>query len=152
MSSSRWPAIVAALLAALAADSNLTGKVYDGIPVTADDIRDGVFIGVVLDEDNGDAGTFEQDWHELGGLPPRDESGSVRCTVVCQRGDTDLASARGSAFTHLGWVESVVRNNLDLDVADITWVQVKAGSVRQGQTPRGSFCEIEFSVSYTAVI
>lgn len=152
MATSRWAAVTDAVLAALQADASLSGKVYDGIPVTADDIRDGVFIGVVLDETTGDAGRWEQTWHELGGTPPRDERGIIRCTVVSQRGDTDLSVARAAAFAHLGHVENVCRADFDLDVANLQWLEVQSGSVRQGQTPRGCYCEIEFRVAYTAII
>lgn len=152
MSSSRWPHIVDALLAALGADPQLVGKVFDGIPVTAEHITDGVFIGVVLDDDNGDAGRWNQTWHEMGGTPPRDESGSIRCTVMSQRGDTDLATARTSAFTHLGYVEAVCRADYDLAVTDVMWLHLTGGRVRQGLTPRGSYCEVEFTVDYQALI
>lgn len=152
MPASRWPHVVDALLTALDADPALSGKVYDSVPVTAEHITDGVFIGVVLDDDNGDAGKVTQDWHELGGLPPRDETGAIRCTVMAQRGDTDLATARTSAFDHFAAVESVCRTDYDLAVADVQWLHVTAGRIRQGQTPRGSYCEIEFTVTYQALI
>lgn len=152
MASSQWPAVVAALLTQLDANVTLAGKVYDGIPVTAESIADGVFIGVVLDEDTGDAGSIEQNWHELGGLPPKDETGWVRCTVVSQRGDTDLSAPRTAAFALLAAVESVCRTNYSLSLPDLLWAQVRAGNIRQGQTPRGTFCEIEFRVYYSALI
>ena len=144
--------MVDALVATLATVPQLAGKVYDGIPVTAEQIADGVFVGVVLDDDNGDAGKWAMDWHELGGTPPMDETGAVRCTVMAQRGDTDLATARASAFTHLGAVEAVCRGDYDLGVTDLLWLHVHSGRVRQGQTPRGSYCEIEFTVDYKALI
>ena len=152
MAASQWPAVVAALLTQLSADGTLAGKVYDGIPVTAESIADGVFIGVVLDEDTGDAGSIEQDWHEMGGIPPKDETGWIRCTVVSQRGDTDLSVPRTAAFALLAAVESVCRNDYDLGLSDLLWAHVRAGNIRQGQTPRGTFCEIEFRVYYSALI
>lgn len=152
MSVSRWPLVVDALIDTLAAVPNLAGKVYDGIPVTAEHIPDGVFIGVVLDEDASDAGKWDQRWHEMGGLAPRDESGSIQCSVLSQSGDGDIAAVRTSAFTHLGYVEAACRGDYDLDVPDVQWLHLTGAKVRQGLTPRGAYCEVVFTITYQALI
>lgn len=151
MAASRWPAVVDALIAVLSADASLTGLVYDGVPVTSDDIRSGVFIGVLL-EDPGNSGQITQDYHELGSGAKRDEEGVVRCTVLSQSGDIGIAAHRTTAFTLLGHVERVVRGNYSLGLADVLYSEVRIGHARQAHTPRGSYVEVEFQITYKALL
>lgn len=149
----RWPVVVDALLEHLEEHPELTGRVFDGQPVTGDYIAAGVFVGVVLDEGTtGDAGTISQTVHELGGQPPRDEDGMVRCQVAVQRGDTDLHAARAMCFALLGAAESVIRTHPDLDVDGLLWIGSTTAAPRQGQTEAGARCEVEWRVTYRALI
>ena len=141
-----------ALLAALDADPALAGLVFDGQPVTGSYIDAGVFVGVVLDEaTTGDAGTIAQQIHELGGVPPRDEDGMVRCQVAVQRGDTDLSAARTRCFDLLGAAEAVIRTS-DLGVDGLLWIGSTTAAPRQGQTEAGARCEVEWRITYRALI
>lgn len=152
MAASRWPVVAAALVAALDTTGDLAGIVFDGIPVTADQLPDAVFVGVVLDEDTGDAGSLTHAWHELGEGAPVDENGSIRCTAVSQRGDTDLAAARDAAFTLLAVCEDTVRDDPTLGIGELLDALVDTGRIRQGQTPQGCFCEVEWTLRYRALI
>ena len=151
MAASQWPAVVDALISVLGADASLTGLVYDGVPVTADDIRSGVFVGVLL-EDPGNSGQVTQEYHELGSGAKRDEEGVIRCTVLSQSGDTGIAAHRAAAYALLGHVERVVRGNYSLGLDDVLYTEVRIGHTRQANTPRGSYVEVEFQITYKALL
>lgn len=148
----RWPVVVDALLTHLQEHPDLTGHVFDGEPVTRDYIDAGVFVGVVLDEATGDAGTIAQQVHEMGGVPPRDEEGMVRCMVATARGDTDMHAARTRCFQMLGAAESVIRTHPDLAVDGLLWIGSTTAAPRQYQSENGARCEVEWRVTYRALI
>lgn len=144
--------MVTALVTELQAEPTLTAVVFDGPPVTSDPLPDVVCIGLDLDNDAGNAGRIEQEWHEMGGTPPRDESGWIRCTAVAQRGDVDVPGCRSAAFGLLETIETVIRGNYDLDVGQLLYAQVRDADVRQGVSKDGAYCEIAFRVYYRALI
>lgn len=93
-----WPRVVDRLvswLPSLPGWSQVT--VYDGLPVTGDNPTTFVTVGYVEGEDFG--GTYEQTRNgEDGWQGALEESGTVRCELVCWTGDTDLPGRRSAAF------------------------------------------------------
>ena len=59
---------------------------------------------------------------------------------------------RTAAVALLGEVETALRSNFDLDVAAVRAVEVELGDVFQGRTAAGAFAEVQFTITYTALI
>lgn len=150
MVASRWDAVVDAVISTL--DSALSCDVYDCMPVTNDDIRSCVVVGAFTNDDRGLGGTITQGYHDVGPTATRDETGTIRATVLSQSGDDDVSVVRADAFSILGSVESALRANYSLGLSNILRVEVDYGDVTQGYSEHGVFCEIQLTISYTALI
>jgi len=152
MAVTRADAVVDALVAALSADATLTGLVIDGPPVTQDELVDVVTVGYGWDADDDTAIEIEQEYHELGPTAKRDERLDVRCAVASFRGDADIAAARARCVVLLGAVESVLRADPSLGLADVLRAEVTLGTFRQAQTAQGAEVICPFTVTATALI
>ena len=152
MAVTRADAVVDALVAALSADSTLSGLVLDGPPVTEAVLDDVVTVGFAWDPEDDTSVEIEQAYHELGAAAKRDETLDVRCAAVSFRGDGDMAAARARCVVLLGAVESVLRANYSLGLADVLRTEVTVGSLRQSQTAQGAECICQFTVTATSLI
>ena len=152
MSVTQVDAVIDALVTALSADATLSGLVIDGPPVTEDVLADVVTIGFAWDPDDDTSADIEQEYHELGAAAKRDERVDVRCAAVAFRGDADMAAARARCVVLLGAVESVLRADYALGLADVLRVEVTAGSLRQLQTAQGAEAILPFTVTATSLI
>ncbi|MGH3672194.1 MAG: hypothetical protein ACRDSH_16430 [Pseudonocardiaceae bacterium] len=127
MSSSRAPAAVDALVAAVTAGLP-NSPVWDG-PVPSGDYRDGVFIGYdgdPLGERESLAST--QDWAGIG-AKKRTETIDILCAVVAVDGDGVPKKARDAAYALLAAVENVLR-------ADPSLAQTPTPFIAAVTTPR----------------
>lgn len=105
MSSSRAPASLDALVAALA---NIGYPVWDG-PVLSEDFSDGVYVGYDADPlGERRAMSATADWAGIG-AKKRHEVIDILCAVVAVNGDGVPKAARDKAYTILGTVENALR-------------------------------------------
>lgn len=149
MTTSRWPSIVDALLAAFAATD--AALVLDGPNGTADVATDYVVVGGTEDPDD-DAGEFDQDWRGLG-AKARQETGTVTCAVLAATGDDDIPTTRARAFEILGQLETAARTDPTLGAAiNSGWLHVTNGRASQRRNANGAYVRIVFTVSYSARI
>lgn len=153
MSGFVWPSVVDAAISSFRATLAAVA-VYDTIPVTSDPLGLALVVGASLDDDTGAAGTITSDQHDLGPWPgeSRDETGTIRCTVIAQDGGADVAAQRAKAFEVLGAVSDLCRLDPSLGVDQVQWVEVRSVTPSQGLSPQGSFCELSFSLAYKALI
>lgn len=150
MAITRWDAVVDAVIAAV--DAATTAAVFDAVPVTDEYLPQVVIVGARADDERGLAGTLRQTYHDLGASAKRDETGTIYCSAISQTGDDDIATVRAAAIALVGVVESTLRADFDLGLADVLRIEVALGDVFQGRTAQGVFCEVEFTVEYTALI
>ncbi len=150
MAPARWPFIVDAILARLRADLGV--DVFDAAPVTGEPLTDFVVIGAILEADDGRSGNFTQRDHDLGAANTRDEDGRITCFLVSQSGDDDVSARRSAAFATLADIEDALRARITFNVDNTLWVELAAGDVLQGLTPEGAFCQINFDLTYSALI
>lgn len=152
MAVTRADAVVDALVAALSADATLSGLVLDGPPVSEATFDEVVTVGFAWDPDDDTSIDITQEYHELGPAAKRDETVEVRCAAVAWRGDGDVAAARARCIVLLGAVESVLRANPSLGLAEVMRTEVAFGTVRQAQTAQGAEVICQFTVAATSLI
>lgn len=140
-----WPSVVTALVATV--DAATSAPVFDGLPVTYDDMREFVIIGGDSDGEEG-AGGWDQRITTLG-VPFRvEENGRVECMVVAQSGDPTVATTRAAALTVLEAVIDQIDADPTLGLANLTYGRVTSGRVLSAQTSAGSATEIQFTYTY----
>lgn len=152
MATTRADAVIDALVATLSAVPALSGLVHDGPPVTGDALPEAVTVGFGFDEDDDLAFDIDQSVHELGPMAKRDETVEVRCAAMASNGDGDMAAARARCVALLGAVETALRADYTLGLADAIRVELTVGAGRQAQTQQGAGCLIQFSVTATSLI
>ena len=151
MTSSRWPVVVDALVAALRADPALAGvDILDGPPTGEPSGRDVIAIGHALDDDDDTAGSTAWTDHSTGGVV--EERCEIRCAVQAVSGNTALTTARGRAFELLDAAHAALRADWTAGVASVVSVDLAAGTVRQAQSDLGSGARVEFTVTIHALI
>ena len=150
MAITRFAAVTDALITAVKAQT--TASVFDAVPVTDEFLGRVVVIGARSDDDRGLGGTIRQSYRDLGAAATREETGTIYCSAIAQTGNDDVAGMRAAAIALLGEVETALRSNFDLDVAAVRSVEVELGDVFQGRTPAGAFAEVQFTVTYQALI
>jgi hypothetical protein len=125
-----------------------------GVPNDGDKVTDYVVVGGVSDDDEGQGGTFSQEYRTMAGTASwRDESGSINAQVWAFDGDhAAVRAATDRAFTTLDAIADALRGSIDLGDARTLRVEIESGQVRLGQTNAGAMCVIDLQISYTAVI
>lgn len=167
---SGWAAAAAGLVAGCT--NFVDGDVFDGPPVTADDLRAALMIGWSPGSgDTVDAGQITTLAHDAGLPGAREESGDIRCVIICQSGDDDISLVRAQAFAMLDQVTRLCQRmpqaGNDSGVAQAAgrflgvWtggtssqllnVAVTSAQISQGRSPSGVYCEITFTVSFEAL-
>lgn len=81
-----------------------------------------------------------------------DEALTVRCVVVSQAGDTDMAARRARAVTVLEAYEDLLTADQTLGGLLQESVTLSVDSVRQVQTAKGAYCAINFTIGASALI
>jgi hypothetical protein len=149
-----WFDLVEGLLAKFRADATIATTygtdVRDG-PLKSNEVQDRpnfLFVGTQpSDTEAGDAaGTVNQTWGELGARAKYEDL-TVPCELVCQAGDTSLTQRRTDAKAILAAVESALRTDFTLSVAQLLWCHMSAGTPQQKQTPNGSALVIPFTIT-----
>lgn len=166
MATSRWHEVSVALLTAWRAlpgycspdeDNGTLSPVYDGVDWQL--IRTGPprSFGVVRwpggQGERRDAGRADQELRTIGSNRARDERGIIRCRVVAQTGDADIAGNASAewaaAFAMLGDVEDILRTDPTLAVvAPRMLAQMSGFEGARQYTERGTVTEIDFAVVY----
>jgi hypothetical protein len=143
---SAWPAVVARLVAYLPTLPGWSGvTVYDG-PVTSQDYpADFVTVGYVRGEDFG--GSFEQ-VRGIGEMT--EESGTVRCELVSQTGDTDIAAVRARVFALFDAWQDYVYADPRLGVLGVSSTSSLAADVQPVQNTSGAAQRLTVTLSYLA--
>lgn len=168
---SSWHAATTAVVTAC--QQVLDCDVFDSAPTTADELPAALFVGwqAGMAVDSA-AGVISQQPHDAGLPAARMESGEIRCTILAQSGDMEVAPVRERAFDILAQVASIfhlvptaggtTRPSQAAQTLLTTWssitsaqlltVDVSQAVVTQGNTPRGVYAQIDFTASYEALI
>ena len=152
--SSRFAAVYDALLSTLQADGNLSSvTVSDGLPITEDRLVDLVIVGNGGDPENSEAGRITQSYHDLAGTSStRDEVVTINCFAMSQTGDVDVSATRTRAFQVLGYVESAIRANYALGLANVLRVEITEIYCNIEQFADGTAVRLPFTVQATCLI
>ena len=152
--SSRFAAVYDALLSTLRASGDLSSvTISDGLPITEDRLVDLVIVGNGGDPENTEAGRVTQSYHDLAGInSTRDETVTINCFVMSQTGDVDISATRSRAFEVLGYVESAIRANYGLGLANVIAVEVTDITCYIEQFADGTAVRLPFTVTATSII
>jgi len=152
--SSRFAAVYDALLSTLQADGDLSSvTISDGLPITEDRLVDLVIVGNGGDPENSEAGRITQGYHDLAGTSStRDEVVTINCFAMSQTGDVDVSATRTRAFQVLGYVESAIRANYALGLANVLRVEITEISCNIEQFADGTAVRLPFTVQATCLI
>lgn len=143
---SAWPLVVARLVDAL---PSLDGwgdvTVFDGPPVTGASPTAYCTVGYVVSDEVG--GSYERD-RGLGDIPQ--ESGTVRCELVCKTGVVDVASVRTRAFAYVDTCQAWIDLDPTLGVLKSGSTTDLAVDVEPVQNQAGAAVRVVLSVTYLA--
>lgn len=169
---SAWNGAVEGLLAACR--HLMDADVFDGAPLTADELPAAVFVGWQPNTQMDDAaGRIIQRAHDAGLPAARSENGDVKVTILAQSGDLELGPVRARAFELLHVLQQVL-HHVPVASSDGTrpqqaaqlfldrWyavgggqplnVDVDSATVTQGHSPKGVWTQIDANVTYDALI
>lgn len=148
MSTSRWPAVVDALVTAATAT---TVETWDGPKTTGVDPLEVIIVGGTEDPAD-DGGDVDQEWAGLG-AKAKDEHGTVTVAVIVQTGDDSVKVNRDRAFVILGLLETAVRADPTLGgVVSGGWLNVSTVRIRQRSNENGTYCRVSVDFTYHARI
>lgn len=140
-----WPSVVTALIATM--DAATAAPVFDGLPITYDDMREFVIVGGDADGENG-AGGWDQRITTIGAPFRVEENGRVECMIVTQSGDPTVAPTRAAALAILEAVIDQIDADPTLGLSNLTYGRVTSGRVLSAQTSHGAATEIQFTYTY----
>lgn len=146
--------VITQLLVIFRANATLTANnvlVIDGPITTNDAIVNTLLVGGTADDEQGDQdhAEFTQAWGELGARA-RYEDLNVICQLWVNDGGTDLAARRATAKTILAAVETDLRTNFTINVANLLWAHVTSAQLGQIQTEQGSAVRVTFTITARA--
>lgn len=143
-----WPLVKRRLVALLPTLPAWAGvRVFDGPPVTGEVPAEYCTVGFVLGEDFG--GTYEQTrTGENGWEGCLEETGQVRCEIVCQTGDVDMAAMQDRAFTLVDAWEAAVSADETLGVLGPASSASLAVDVQPTQTNTGTVQRLTVTLTY----
>jgi hypothetical protein len=171
---SRWAAVVNALIDTMRATSGYRAPGADGleslIPVfdgpewemSDDNAQTFLIIGGTVETD--EAGAAQQAFGPIGNRA-RDESGNVMCNAVAQLGNVNLKDSaldstvtqdtwrtlRATAFGIAGAVEDALRADPSIGITNVPRMLAQIGSTfepKQYLADRGAFVSLVFTVDY----
>lgn len=155
MAISRYAAATDAIVALALADATLTAaavRVVDGPPVQQQYGTTVLYIGWTGEDDNATAGSIESEYHDLGPTAKRDERVEVYCVIQAVRGDDAMTTARSSAVAAYGALETAIRANVSLGLADVLRFEVSDATVRQVRDGEGIGVEVGFTITCISLI
>ena len=153
MSTSALPTFTSALITALRNASSLSSiRVFDGIEIDQSYPGNAIVVGTdgSMEGDDVTAGSARQEYKQLGAIS-KFEYGTLTCALWAANGGTDLASLRTTAFTLLGDVETVIRNDVSFGGV-VMFSGLESHQMTYRQTTQGAAVVILFTVSYQAKI
>jgi hypothetical protein len=150
MATSRVPAALDALIAALRGSSALTGvRVYDGPELADGAVEEGIWVGYNGDPDADEpAVAATQEWAGLGARA-KDEAFSVTCCAIVRSGSTaaeTVRAARNRVYVLFAGVEDAVRADPSLGLPKPAWFSTTAASLFQEPTTAGTQARLVFTV------
>lgn len=156
MTTSQVGNVLTATAAVLSADANLLAAVvpvYDGPTMSQATNLEYVVVGHDPSGESTIAAQTQQDWRSDGGASAmRDEIITFPITVVVRAGDTDIVTRRTRAYVLAGYVESALRTNYTLGLAQVAWVEIADQTLHQVAAAEGSIVYVESTVRARAVI
>lgn len=155
MAISRYAAATDAIVALAQADATLTAaavEVVDGPPRQQGYGATVLYVGWTGEDDNATSGSIESSYHDLGPTAKRDERVEVYCTAQSVRGDDDMSTARSAAVAVYGALETAIRANVSLGLADVLRFEVSDATVRQVRDGEGIGVEVGFTITCISLI
>lgn len=145
-------ALVTALTAALP-----DVQVFDGDPLEqVDELSLCIGTERLTSGEPSTAGTFSQEWAQVGIGGDRNETGEVQCVAESYEGGTtpaDRRAARASAIALVSRVADRLRDDYALGVPSLLWLNASPnGEVLLNCDDYGSRCIVRFSIAYQARI
>ncbi|MEU8717482.1 hypothetical protein [Streptomyces sp. NPDC048663] len=153
MPTSRVPDLIDALTAGLGGWPDLaTVKVVDGPLVTDSASEEWLFVGYDGDSE-GDfvTATTQQEWAGIGAKKKTEEI-VLTCSILVQRGSTDVRSCRARTYEIFAAVESFLRADPGLGFSTPTVCAVGEHTFHQEQTEAGMQGRLPFTVTCTTRI
>lgn len=154
MSAALWPEVTSALVSLWQNVTTVT--VYDGMPLTYGRMTEGIAVGVSVTEDDGSSGDFSQEWRDAGPAPyaKRMETGSIKCSLWVQRGDSNaIAACRTRVFEILALITNAAADFGQLNVSGLTSLTpVVMARPTQLLTDDGTYVELQFTVTYAGIV
>ncbi|MGW4886909.1 hypothetical protein [Streptomyces murinus] len=150
---SRVPALIDAFLASLVGAPGLeTVRVVDGPIVSDSAAGEWVFIGYDADPE-GEMMTAQtiQEWAGIGARA-KNETITLTCSILVQRGSTDVRAVRVRTFEIFAAVEAAVRADPSLGLPKPTVCSISETTLRTEQTDRGIQGRLPFTLTCTTRI
>lgn len=154
MTAALWPSLVSGLVSAWTASAPAGWQVWDGKPLTWDQLERGVAVGVEAALEDGQSGSVRQEWRDAGPAPlaARQESGSVTCAMWIQDGGEDIAGLRSQLWDCLTVLTGVAIQIEPLGVDGLTWVScLSQARPLQRWMSDGCLVAVEFDVAYSGL-
>jgi len=155
MAISRYAAATDAIVALARADTTLTTaavEIVDGPPIQQQYGTTVLYVGWTGDEESDAAGTIQSAYHDLGPAAKRDETCEIRCITRAVRGDDNMSQARADAVAAFGALETALRANVSLGLAEILRFEVSDAAVNQARDSLGLACELDFTITVISLI
>jgi hypothetical protein len=153
MSTSALPTFTNAFITALQGASSLSGiRIFDGIEIDQSYPGDAIVVGTdgSMEGDDVTAGSARQEYKQLGAIS-KFEYGTLTCSLWSANGASNLTSRRTQAFTLLGNVETVIRNDVSFGGV-VMFSGIESHQMSYRQTTQGAAVVITFNVTYQAKI
>lgn len=169
---SAWHGAVTGLLEA--ARGYVEADIFDGSPLTVDDLTAAVFVGWQPASISDDpAGKITQQEHDAGLPAARREYGDIKVTILAQSGDLEIAPMRERAFGILSQIQAILHHVPSASVDGsrpqqaaarllAAWkaytggqplrIEVDSVNVTQGHNSQGVWTQLDVNVSYDALI
>lgn len=153
MASSRVPALIDALVAALQASVDLSGvNIVDGPLVSNSAAAEWVFVGYDGDPGGeGQATSTQQQWAGIGAKAKNEEI-SLTCAVLVRSGSTDVKPLRDRAYQIFAAAEAVVRADPALTLPPPTVCDISDHNFFAEQTAQGLQGRLPFTITCTTRI
>ena len=153
MSTSALPTFISTLVSTFQASANLsTVRVFDGIEIDQSYPGDAIAVGHDgnMEGDEVNAGSVRQEYKQLGAIS-KFEDGVVNLVLWSWDGGSDLTARRVRAFTILGYVENIIRNDVSFGGV-VMYSGLDAHQMSYRQTNAGAAVVLQFTITYRAKI
>jgi hypothetical protein len=152
MTTTMLPAVHNALYALISAG---VGYVFDTVVDTEDALPLAVIVGANIDTTELSSGEFRTDWHDLGPMANRDDSGTVWVHIVAQSGDATFSDLRATVFAEVDRIAALLRADPSLGITTAVrapQIEPVTGKSNAGISELGAWFELELAIGYTAIV